>query len=326
MHAHHEASSCYFRKRITCQGGGRCLTNREGSTSSQGEALAWIGTVLSPAVALLLLSAMTRANLISYQVLYVRHIATLDFFGPSLDTILWILSTEGLGLAAAGTVFRHRKSTYTKYAFVALVTSSVAFGAATALGFVVLGITLGAIIYLLDLFAFPVKIRGLSALAAKVLGFFVVLAFGFVLAVVGELAYPESVQFPDSTLPWLLFKATQLAISVYHGLDPTVPVLFAILLLLSPILLLKEIRRSDHRPSCNLFSSRFELSARVAIAVAAGLCLFATVLLFIPYIVAGRPIGVDFSWYIDTVSQLHDGFSAVSLSSLHPAIILLTLA
>lgn len=301
------------------------MTNREGCTSSQGEVLAWIRIVLSPAVALLLLSAITRAGLISYQVLYARHTATLDFFGSYVDTIFWVLSTEGLGLAAASAVFRHRKSTYAKYVFVALIALILAFGVTTALGFVVLGIAFGALVYLLDLFAFPVKICGWSTLAVRVLAIFVVLAFGFMLAIVGELAYPKSIQFPDSTLPWLLFKATQLAISVYHGLDPAVPVLCATLLLLAPILLLKEIPRSDHRSSCNLFSPPSELSARVAIAVAVGLCLLASVLLFIPYMAAGRPIGVDFSWYIDRLSQLHgDGVATLSLSS-HPAIMLVAL-
>jgi hypothetical protein len=244
-----------------------------------------------------------------------------------VDTIFWVLSTEGLGLAAASAVFRHRKSTYAKYVFVALIALILAFGVTAALGFVVLGIVFGALVYLLDLFAFPVKIRGWSTLAVRALAVFVVLAFGFMLAIVGELAYPKSIQFPDSTLPWLLFKATQLAISVYHGLDPVVPVLCATLLLLAPILLLKEILpRSDHRSSCNLFSPTSELSARVAIAVAVGLCLVASVLLFIPYMVAGRPIGVDFSWYIDRLSQLHgDALTTLSLSS-HPAIMLVALA
>lgn len=278
-------------------------------------------------MALLLLSAITRAGLISYQVLYARHTVTLDFFGSYVDTIFWVLSTEGLGLAAASAVFRHRKSTYAKYVFVALIALILAFGVTAALGFVVLGIVFGALVYLLDLFAFPVKIRGWSTLAVRALAVFVVLAFGFMLAIVGELAYPKSIQFPDSTLPWLLFKATQLAISVYHGLDPVVPVLCATLLLLAPILLLKEILpRSDHRSSCNLFSPTSELSARVAIAVAVGLCLVASVLLFIPYMVAGRPIGVDFSWYIDRLSQLHgDALTTLSLSS-HPAIMLVALA
>jgi len=245
-----------------------------------------------------------------------------------LDTWLWILLTVALGLVAAADVSQEpSRPTAARFMSVSLVASVFVFAAAAASGTSILAITAGALIYFIDLACtvFP-GVPDWSSVAMRLLSFFAPLSCAFVLAIVGELTYPISVRFSDPPLPSLLSKGTQLAMGAYHGLDPAVPLLYAILLLLPFGLLLMEILHLDRRVVWNFLMSPQSLSSSITLAIAVALCGVASALLLIPYMITGRPIGVDFGWYIDKVSELTQGEAIPALVSLsHPLILLIAL-
>jgi hypothetical protein len=272
--------------------------------------------ILSPAVAFLLLSEMTRTGWISFQVLYSRQVVTVDFLGPYWDTSLWILLTVTLGLVVAADVLRQVRQSADAYLLLVILVASVSiFSIAAAFKLVILAIAVGALIYLIDLVGtIPSGIHGWSTVGAKILGVSVALTFAFVLSIVAELAYPGSLRFGGSTLPWLLFKALQLTMAVYHGLDPTVPVLYAILLIL-PFVLLGTIPYVVGKRPGRGYEIPQGLNSSIALGVTVALFALASASLSIPYIGAGRPMGVDFGWYIDRLRELPEACGACTPAS-----------
>jgi hypothetical protein len=291
------------------------------------DAAGWIRTILSPAVAFLLLSAITRAGWVSIQILYSRQTVTVTFLGPSLDTWLWISLTVALGVVAAADVWREpNRSVAATFISGALVVSVFVFAVAAASGVSILAIAVGVLIYFIDLAGtVSPRILGWSSVGVKILGFFGPLTCAFVLTVVGELTYPMSVRSSAPQLPWLLSEATQLAIAAYHGLDLVVPLLYAVLLLLPFGLLLMRVLRLDRKLLGDFERSPDGLSSSTVLAVAVTLCALTSALLFLPYVTAGRPVGVDFGWYIDKVSELSQGETIPTLASSHPLILLIAL-
>jgi hypothetical protein len=284
--------------------------------------------IVSPVVALLLLSAITRAGLVSFQALYSRQRVTVEFFGPNLDGALWVMLTAMLGLVAiSDMLWNAKQSGHVRHVSIVLVALVSFFVATSALNLVLAAITAGALIYFLDLFTPPAGIRGWSTLGVKIFGILVIYTFSSVLAVTGELAYPTSVRSGGTTLPWLLSKATQLTLAVYHGLDPVVSLFYAILVTLSLASFLAVVFKLAPRLPWQLPRLSHELSEATTLAVALGLCALASFLLAVPYLVAGRPIGVDFNWYIDRVNELQgsQGFHDLQLFP-HPVVLLITLA
>jgi len=256
----------------------------------------YVRMALSPAVAFLLLSAVTRAGWTSTQVLYVRETVTLYFLGAYYDTLCWILLTVMIGLVAVSDLLRGSDES-ARFFSIALIALVFAFGFSVLFHLSTLSIVAGAVIYFTDLLV-PKR----SDAFVKILGFFAPLTCVFVLDIMAELVYPASFHLQRS-LPWLLSSSTQVATAAYHALDPVVPLLYAFLLLL-PFALLLLSPSSVHLRIFDSLTRRFELGAFTVLGLALVLCGFASALLFVPFVVAGRPVGVDFGWYIDGVSTL----------------------
>jgi hypothetical protein len=261
--------------------------------------------VLSPAAAFLLLSEMSRAGWISFQVFYSRMTITFDFLG-SLDTPLWVLVTVALGLAAAAGILKEgNRSACTKFLFVALTGAVLAFLVAAALGLLVPAITVGALVYLIDLAQDGALIvPGWSSRGTKILSVCIPTASAFALAIVAQLLYPASHSTPGAMLPWLFSKAVQLTVAFYHILDPFTSALYAVLLLLPFVLLLAETIHLDGNRVPGRHKTSSELGSCTTLGIVAVVYLLGSVMLLIPCIATGGPVGVDFGWYINSVREL----------------------
>jgi hypothetical protein len=262
----------------------------------RADATEYVRMALSPAVAFLLFSSVTRAGWVSTQVLYAREMITVNFLG-AYDTWCWILLTIILALVAASYPLQGPDQS-ARFLSLVLIASVLVFGFSILFRASALAIMTGAVIYFMDLLV-PKR----SSAFVKILCFFAPLTCAFVLDILAELVYPASLHSQRSSLPWLLSSSTQLATAAYHVLDPAVPLLYGCLLLLPFALFLVSlsVRR---RILDNLPRHCHEPGIFTFLGVALMLCGFAWVVLFIPFVVTGRPVGVDFHWYINGVSTL----------------------